>query len=621
VKKSFLRIVFVVIAVCATSPNLATAQDDTTIAVGIDPHHSYSADSFGQINRLNGALSGDIPLASFPQKGSLQLTFSLQLAGANLWQLISTDPNGSGVDQLIYWSPSNAFGPVLTTNYNYTYADPSFIPNSGEYSPQTTLIDPQQGQHLLLSDATNPLNLSRAFDGTGYMANGSNLTLPNGTIIVSNSDSSTTVRDVDGNIINIGSPYASSPGVIQDSAGRIIPGVDGLNGGYEFPASATPSVSGCPVLGYINQPLVGSAAWQIPGPNSGTSSFLVCYTKLYYQISSNVSSNDAQYVIQSVVLPNNTYWAFDYDADDPSYSGLATGNITKITNPLGASESYSYGGTAPCSAPGGDIQQYGVTAKTLNDGNGGSASWSYVYSNTNFPSGPTRTTITDPLNNDEEIDYTIQQQQTCQIYETDDIHYQGSRTNGTVVEKIHTDYSIVPTSPSSPLIEYSVLPADRVTSFGGTTTTTQYQYDQAFQSTQLACYFSCSAGPSTVIPLGFKTGEEVTDYSGTILSNTITHYEWESNPSYLSANILNAPDSITVLDGQGNQASKTTITYDESSYLANQGINGHATTITRSNNSGAAAVSHTAWTATGMVDHNDRSQWKRGSLICVWFAI
>ncbi len=137
----------------------------------------------------------------------------------------------------------------------------------------------------------------------------------------------------------------------------------------------------------------------------------------------------------------------------------------------------------------------------------------------------------------------------------------------------------------------------------GISTTTNETYDSSFNSTQVYCYSLCSAGPATLIPFGMKTDENITDYTGQRLRDVTTHYKWQSDPSYLASNIMNAVDSSTVFDGQGNQMSQTITSFDESTYVPSGGEHGHATTVLQANNKGAAIVSRIAWTATGMVDH------------------
>ncbi len=90
------RIFLLAASIFCVTDKVLIAQVDTSQAMGINPYQSYSQDSFGSINKLNGTLSGDIPLISFPQKGSLQLQFSLHFAGGNQWQLIEDDPDASG---------------------------------------------------------------------------------------------------------------------------------------------------------------------------------------------------------------------------------------------------------------------------------------------------------------------------------------------------------------------------------------------------------------------------------------------------------------------------------------------------------------------------------------------
>ncbi|WP_213804948.1 RHS repeat-associated core domain-containing protein [Granulicella sp. dw_53] len=607
---------FIIVLICMSDGAL-TAQVDTTQSAGINPYQSYDQDSFGSINHLNGLLSGNIPLATIPQKGGLNLTFTLQFTGGNVWQLFEEDPNSEGEFQNIFWAPTNGFGPVITNNYLFALQQTS-SQQPGSFSTESsfTLVDPQLGSHSMLNDANN-LSVLHSYDGTGYEVNASgNILLPNGTTITASFSNGfqQTVQDLDGNTIQmqLTEPFEGVLGSIRDSVGRVIQDLsetvatDGPGPHTQLPSWATTSTAGCPALGYSNQSAVGSFTWQLPGVNEVAADFLICYTQINYKISTTVSGQGSSFEIQSIVLPNRTYWAFQYDSTDSSFSSLALGNITKITNPAGASATYTYAGVLPCSGGTGSVQIYGVKSKVLSTVTGSSAQWQYSYLIPKSGNEVNYSLITDPAGNDEEIDYTGIPVQTCQNYEISDIRYQGSMQGGAIASQVNTDYFNTNPRVSTGLFTGadSVLPKDTITIEGGVSTTTSYQYEQSFSAAEALCDDgTCQPDIVTVIPFGMKTDESIIDYSGKKIRDITTHYIWQSNPSYLTANIMAAVNISTVLDGSGNQMSQTTTSFDESSYVPYTGAHGHATTVSMANNNGAPVVTHTAWNATGMVDH------------------
>ena len=599
--RTLRRFVFALLVVFASINHALMAQTDTTMAIGINPYQAYNQDSFGSINEINGVLSGYIPLVSFPQKGSLNLTFYLQFTGGNVWQEFEElpDPN----EDRFSVSPTNNFGPVITNNYGYSLqstVEPFF--ESSNFTIVNTLLDPQLGSHAMLYDATN-LTAIRSYDGSGYAAIDSNtdnaiinpILLPSGTSI-----NDSTIQDVDGNSIQTiaSAGGSSSPDSIQDSVGRTIPNIstaaDPIGGPQNFPSWATSSTTGCPSLGYPNQPLVGSFAWNVPGANGGTATFLICYSEIHYNNElDSIFSQGTSFEIQSVVLPNKTFWAFEYDSTDSSFSTIAPGNIIQITNPAGGTASYSYTQYIPCSGQtDASLQGYGVQTKTISAGSGNSGTWNYQYFNAGGNAG-IQTLITDPLGNQEEINYSFEAD-ACQYFPVADVQYQGSMAGGAIAKQVTTDYSTTS----------AVLPIDTITTIGGVSTTTNYQYVQSFQTTLPTCNnLTCTPETSLTTPYGMKTDENVIDFSGQKLRDITTHYIWQNNPSYLSSNIMNAVDVSTTFNGSETQVSQTTTSFDEASFEPNPGVRGHPTSVSISNNLGSPIVTHTAWTTSGMVDH------------------
>src|SRR5262249_45174071 len=100
---------------------------------------------------------------------------------------------------------------------------------------------------------------------------------------------------------------------------------------------------------------------------------------------------------------------------------------------------------------------------------------------------------------------------------------------------------------------------------------------------------------------------------GSLLRRSHTDFLFQSNSSYLSANLLNLPSAQITYDGGGNKAAEIDYTYDESSYLTSSGITlqhgnppagarGNLTTAKKwLNTNNSWITGHTNWYDTGEV--------------------
>jgi RHS repeat-associated protein len=110
---------------------------------------------------------------------------------------------------------------------------------------------------------------------------------------------------------------------------------------------------------------------------------------------------------------------------------------------------------------------------------------------------------------------------------------------------------------------------------------------------------NCGNGQALGNPIGSATSRTYTDYSGVSLKTDAILYQWQSNPAYLNANLIDLPAQTSIKDASGSTVSTTQYSYDEASYSPG-GIRGDLTTTTEWLNGGASPVTHTGWNGLGM---------------------
>jgi YD repeat-containing protein len=210
-----------------------------------------------------------------------------------------------------------------------------------------------------------------------------------------------------------------NPGAITDSVGRQIPLLDPTQ---ILTDSTSIANAHCPSLGVSNQSVTGVQTWTVPGPNSGTSTYTFCYTTITYSTNyaggwsqwESIPGSTSQFVyymdamgtgkvVQSIILPNKTYWGFVYDSiGAPVYdaSGLnpcpggpggisplcpspfGYGDVLEIIRPTGANTSYTYTngsvGTTICQAMYGYLAPTRMVAsRSITNPTGTSSTWTY----------------------------------------------------------------------------------------------------------------------------------------------------------------------------------------------------------------------------------------------------
>jgi hypothetical protein len=131
-------------------------------------------------------------------------------------------------------------------------------------------------------------------------------------------------EDSNGNFVSLNGSNA-----YVDTFGRTIPAIPAV------PTSANSgSRTGC--TGTL--PIYATTQWQVPGANGSTITFTFCYVQLAVNLPAYQSASSYSLTVvklQSVVLPNQQAWTFEYNSrrtGDPQTINF--GDLTKITLPL-----------------------------------------------------------------------------------------------------------------------------------------------------------------------------------------------------------------------------------------------------------------------------------------------
>jgi RHS repeat-associated protein len=445
------------------------------------------------------------------------------------------------------------------------------------------------------------------------------------------------VEDPNGNQITF------SPTAWTDTLNRQIPVTPGPAMPSMTPPASTVGLGSCPALNYPFQPVTYAYYWNLPAPNTPTSSngstqLVVCYASVYVRTNFFAGTSEGGHgphffdlsqnftMLQSVLFPDGTYWAFKYDAADPNNPGsIGFADLLQVTLPTGGTLSYAWQFTG---APGcgTDIGSRGVQTRTVNANDGsGPHTWQYNGG-----------IVTDPLGNDTVHSFSPIGGSNCTFYETQTQYYQGSHSGGTLLKTIKTDYQSTPNpydsqAMSTGRIEMAttvtnVLPIRVTTTLpNGLVSSVETTYDNALtyhgpldgtQSNIFSCDLNgglCQWSGYTVYPVTNYTGSygkalETREYDwghgapGPLLRRTVNTYLWQTNPSYLTNNFMDLVSSTTVYDGAGNQVAKTTYGYDEATPQSASITTEHNLTPVNGNARGnQTTVSHWLNTSNSMI--------------------
>jgi RHS repeat-associated protein len=670
VKPGFL-ISISILLVASTFDVTAHPQAAPTPQFGIVPsgaYQTYNVDAMNMSN-LNDVIT--IPLFSLPQLGKLSLSFSA-VANTSNWQPDSyCSPDGSQCQD--WYSPNfpnygmfgggYGLGPAIVgDNFPGINSDEFFqtCPNTDLDCVSTlwSVTDGSGGSYSLYYNAASPTQL-RTIDGSGYLflpgvtapwawsieqygqvtgqptlydSHGIKYTWPSafgsGNYVVSDPDSNTMTMSRSG----------SNPDQITDSVGRTVPPV---------PPATTPAASNCPSLTQFNQYQTpySSAVWEVPGPNGNQVAYTICYTQVVVRTDffgygqENYSYNyEDQYgnpytigyaedyqtftAIQSIVLPDKTFWGFVYDGGNPNNENDIGhyGTITQLLFPLGGSITYGYSTYSPttCYPPDATGAQWPgsatptVATRAVSDNNGDTYSWTYgVPGQPAGIAGPGGA-ATDPNGNSINYIYEAEGNVCTGSMEQAEKTYQGGVSSGTLLQTVSKTYSTTPIPypyPESPTWPAWANPAPLTVTatpdsrqFSTVTTNT---YGESFTAEMATCGWTGSGAcnllessdqDQVTVPLSIPTSVSTTDYTGSVLSKTSTVFEWQNNSNYLAANLLDTPSTITTYNASNSQVAQTTLTYDQTPY-SSCGTCGHVTGMTQwlNGNPSASPTSYFGW--------------------------
>ncbi|HET9182944.1 MAG TPA: RHS repeat-associated core domain-containing protein [Candidatus Angelobacter sp.] len=525
------------------------------------------------------------------------------------------------------------------------------------YVSTSSVVTPDGSTHQLVKTDSGMTTV----DGSGFSTNS------NGSLFGRNATmlSSTLAEDRNGNQISM-----NSSGDWVDTVGRPIPPAPVLAPTTVTPPASTASLGACPVLNYSFQPVSYAYTWNLPTTNGGTLPLVLCYTSVWVRTGTSTSAplidvNQAFYMLQSVVLPDNTYWAFQYNAADPNTStSLSNGDLLKLTFPTGGSITYTWNGSTGSSGStlagcgiGNAVQTRTVDA---NDGSGPQL-WRYTAGAVSMVNGlqTQALTVTDPLGNDTVHTFTALGDgviASCSLYETKTQYYQGSQGAGALLKTVQTDYQwtqnpydsavigggvqsdatsiinvfpkhVITTLPNGLVSEVDTIYDNSISYHGaldGITSNTKecpptdpggndnsdcHYYFYTAPTTKPVTNYTASYGkPTTVSEYDWGQGSH-----GPLLRQTLTTYQWQVKSAYLTANLMDLPASVKTLDGAGHLCAETDYFYDEPGYLSTPSpaittqhitpttVRGNLTTVDRKLSNTPCAAS-ASWT--DVISHN-----------------
>jgi len=652
-----------------------------TPEVGVQPYKSYSGGAIDHIQMQNGQAYIRIPLVSFPQLGKLSLSFSL-LANGSTWSPISyCDPNygpctytygltyisgqqyapGAPVINFFMGSGGGSVTPIDDQVLNYcesTLYDllgdgadcselfVSCIPGNMidpiyRATPDYDVFDETGAAHAMGFSGTDYSKLY-ATDGSGYKLSLNRapdidqadsepttytITEPSG-ITHATTPNQTIISDLNGNHISI--VNNSSATTITDSVGRSFLDLNSAD------PPTNSSTTGCPDLQIPGQPATGAIAWQVPGPNGQSVTYLFCGTSvpistnfyglhggsvtncnistdangdticLYVTFSDISTTND---VLQSVVLPNGTYWGFGYDttATGPDRYG----DLTFIRLPSGGTIQYTYGMIQECGWANGESgypQGRAILQRIASPLTGPAISRTYSY-------GATQTVETDAEGNQTVHNFTLDYPTTpmCGAAETSTQWYQGAASSSNVPRKSETITYMSTLDPQDDFYNtyrgyINRLPTTKTTLQDGQPIKTEsYGYDSVFTDTEPFVEYDGGSGAYTVglspttANIYYQTPSTVDDG----IQVTATQRLVVAQPAYAAVNVINLPQAVAVCaSGSSSSAclnspqSKTTYGYDEAG--SPQGLYGNLTSVRKLFSGGQDPITSTVFNSVGM---------------------
>jgi RHS repeat-associated protein len=508
---------------------LATPLLSAQTATGAPPFSTMQSGAFDSVDLANLNVHFSIPVVSKAGRGmpiNFNLTFDssvwyVQTSGSSkFWNFATSgwnsDPQTGYVTYQTRWSMCyDASGTKWMHGieywYGFTYHDQFGVahPFPGEtWASAPDVCDPPDN---------NPSFTSQTGDGSGYKLQVTNNYQP---VVTSRS----------GAVVNM--PLSGSGGTMLDTNGNEI---------TESTAAGVTTITD--TLGQPALSISGTTAktYTYTAPSGGAASVTVNYSP--HTVASNFSCTGVTpfgptsvSLVSSIVLPDGGTYQFSYEQNGSNY----TGRIHSVTLPTGGTITYTYSGGSngiTCS----DGSAAGLTRQTP-DG-------TWTYSRTAGTGAAWTTTVTDPQNNQTELQFQG-------IYQTQKKVYQGSIASGTPLETVDTCYngSAVPCTGTA-----VALPI--------TSTSVRVGYPNSTgKQNRTDTMYNTNGLPTEVDEYDFGTGGP-----GGLLRKTVTAY------ASLSNGIVNRPSSVSIYDGGGVLKAQTTFGYDESTPTVTSGTPQHIT--------------------------------------------
>ena len=563
------------------------AQTNVNEEQGMKPYDAWHGGDLDSISMTSAGLALHIPLVSFPQRGNLDLSFSVyasskqwrqrvnavtcayanahpdmagpndcspwwipMVRGINQPQFGSGSVEGAYVTSSLDWIPDNECNVTMGDPDNGVQSTSNWI--AGVTAPDGNVHSFGTGMSFGGTGCPDPPY--RALDASGILQSDANtIIMPNGTHFNFPTNGNPSFVDANGNTITLNST------IYTDTLGRSVP---------LPPFSTTSDITNCPA---------GSAAsklWTVPGYAGGTRNFKLCYSNV--SIYTNFGQGGIEYgplnnlLLTAIVLPDLTSWTFAYDH---------YGDVTRVGFPTGGSISYEYQ-VGPLTCGGSDTTPVSliVTSRTVdaNDGTG-PHKWSYSYT-------PPTMVVTSPIPDSNDTVHTIGDpitgQVACSMYDRQVQYYQGSRNGGTLLKTVATQYSSLPNNLVAPGGGApNVVPIQ-------VTTTLRDGHSSKIVNTWDSTNTVAPYGTAQTVVFGSLLQRDEYDFSNTLVRSTLNRYLWQDNATYKTNNFLllrewstvyngGAPPSTTlpVCSGASTPAciGQSRYTYDEGS-LAPSGI-------------------------------------------------
>ncbi|HEY1527869.1 MAG TPA: RHS repeat-associated core domain-containing protein [Candidatus Angelobacter sp.] len=585
--------VLLTILIAVSAPLIG--QNNPNEEQGLKPYDSISGGDLDSTSLTSGGVGLHIPLAAFPQRGNLDLSFFVSSSNKQ-WYIkpAKFDRTGHQTSPPA-WAPMPNTGVQIVSSTDWwlnscTTTEPADLNDPGAptlYDWSDSVSSPDGSSHLFGDEGAvfgGPAYPMRSADATGLLRpDAQTLILSNGTRYVypgsggncsslpygriRGGEQASSVTDANGNQITV------SPSGWTDTMGRFIPGSASTAVGGIGPGVTTTDLSKCP------SGTTSARIWNVPGIsvlNGGIRTFYFCYST--FQLSTNFSSGNAtnygpagNTLLSAVVLPDLTMWTFSYD----NY-----GDVVHAGFPTGGSLSYTYS-SGPYNSSAGTGFSTWVTSRTVdaNDGTGGHK-WSYNFQG-NFPTGNGTAvysygqkgvaTVTDPDGND--VVHTIGPGSTggCPGYEYQTQYFQGPASGGVVLKTVQSQYDCTMGAAGGNLegIALNAVPIQVTTILrGGQTSKAVSSYDPTVNDVN-----------GDAARIGSVLQRDEYDFSGSLVRSTLVRYIWQDNATYKTNNLVALPEWSTTYNGEAPPSptlpacsgSSTPVCISQSKYAYDEG--------------------------------------------------